>query len=446
MTLLTSLPSQTSQGKPLQNKETIHSPLNILGEAIPPAEQAPTDTSAFMKILSGVGQQSNQEIDKASASLEIMINEAKSIEQQPNTGDTTFTNPTNDRGKNAAPNSNKTASGKVSEYKAEEILEAVATMAVKDNIKSDKKASVPSRAQPDVDSILDLLPSGTVTHNDFQLLSEGLESKGVKSSDSVLKNLLSSLGYKESFANGEQQFVKEKNKANINFPIKEVLKSNKEISSFIQKHQAEVSTLVKSTSDVKGLKLDFPNSVLAKEFSLGSGQKIETSSPSPMKVDHVFGSPLSKQSGSEWAPVSVDKSTVNWNKELVSALGDRLKMQVSQNVKEASVRLDPPDLGKVDFSVRMEGDRITVNINSNNSQVRDLLAQQLDRLRSDLSSGSSGSVDVNVGNGKDEQPGNRESLMSSNGLIEESIDNASFGSNEQPAQSKKENSWLSTSA
>lgn len=131
-----------------------------------------------------------------------------------------------------------------------------------------------------------------------------------------------------------------------------------------------------------------------------SGQVI--AEPTGLRIDGSLNVQRSSSPApSEWSPVVVNKNNADWNKELVSALGDRLKMQVGQGVKEATVRLDPPELGKVDFSVRIDGDKINVQINSGNTQVREMLAQQIDRLRNDLLSDASGSsVDVNVGNGK----------------------------------------------
>ena len=38
---------------------------------------------------------------------------------------------------------------------------------------------------------------------------------------------------------------------------------------------------------------------------------------------------------------------------------------------QARVRLDPPDLGKLDLIVKMDGDELNVEIDTNNTAVRD---------------------------------------------------------------------------
>lgn len=99
----------------------------------------------------------------------------------------------------------------------------------------------------------------------------------------------------------------------------------------------------------------------------------------------------------EWAPVKVDTQHTQWSRDLAAALGDRLQMQVSQQVKEASVRLDPPELGRIELTVRMDGDRLNIQLHASNGQVRDLLSQHAERLRMDLMAQNGQTVDVQVG-------------------------------------------------
>ncbi|UDL05518.1 flagellar hook-length control protein FliK [Marinobacter sp. CA1] len=99
----------------------------------------------------------------------------------------------------------------------------------------------------------------------------------------------------------------------------------------------------------------------------------------------------------EWAPVKVDTQHIQWSRDLAAALGDRLQMQVSQQVKEASVRLDPPELGRIELTVRMDGDRLNIQLHASNGQVRDLLSQHAERLRMDLMAQNGQTVDVQVG-------------------------------------------------
>jgi len=105
----------------------------------------------------------------------------------------------------------------------------------------------------------------------------------------------------------------------------------------------------------------------------------------------------------EWSAVKMDSQQNAWSKQLFNVLQDRIEMQVHQNIKQANIRLDPPDLGRLDLSVRMDGDRLTVMVNTSNSAIRDALQASLQQLRSELSNQFGTGVDVNVGGGSGEK-------------------------------------------
>ena len=146
---------------------------------------------------------------------------------------------------------------------------------------------------------------------------------------------------------------------------------------------------------------------------------------------------------SEWAPIKVaNQQTHHWGRDLMAALGDRLSMQINQNVKEARIRLDPPELGRIEMTVRLDGDRLNVQLNASNHQVRDMLSQHADRLRMDLIAQNTQSVDVHVGQGherRDSRPAYAgEEAIASGLAAEESSDSNST--------ERHRESWLSTKA
>ena len=151
-----------------------------------------------------------------------------------------------------------------------------------------------------------------------------------------------------------------------------------------------------------------------------------------------------RTTASEWAPVKVDTSHSQWARELVGSLGERLSMQISQQVKEASVRLDPPELGKVELIVRMDGDRFSVHLNASNAGVRDMLAQHAERLRQDLLAQNLQIADVQVG-----QEGHRHQHQQPAYQVPDRVaaHPETDASNDQPAADiMGETRWLSTSA
>ncbi|MCV6021474.1 flagellar hook-length control protein FliK, partial [Escherichia coli] len=67
----------------------------------------------------------------------------------------------------------------------------------------------------------------------------------------------------------------------------------------------------------------------------------------------------------------MDTSAGKWGEQMMQVLHDRVTLQAQQSVQEAKIRLDPPDLGKLDLLVRVEGDRLSVQINANTAATRE---------------------------------------------------------------------------
>ncbi len=69
-------------------------------------------------------------------------------------------------------------------------------------------------------------------------------------------------------------------------------------------------------------------------------------------------------------------------KEMVGEqVADRLQMMMSKNLKNIDIRLDPPELGRMQIRMTMNGDVANVQIAVANTQVRDMIEQSLPRLR-----------------------------------------------------------------
>lgn len=106
----------------------------------------------------------------------------------------------------------------------------------------------------------------------------------------------------------------------------------------------------------------------------------------------------------EWAPVSLpstDKAMLG--EQLLKTLKDKVELQLNQQVQQARIKLDPPEMGRMELTVRLEGDRLHIQINASHAGIRDAIAAQADRLRYDLLSQHGGGVEVNVGQ-HDRQP------------------------------------------
>ncbi|MFS1436539.1 flagellar hook-length control protein FliK [Shewanella sp. 10N.286.48.A6] len=108
---------------------------------------------------------------------------------------------------------------------------------------------------------------------------------------------------------------------------------------------------------------------------------------------------------SQWGPVSVTQSAplLHQANEIMSPLRDQLRFQIDQQIKHAELRLDPPELGKVELNIRLDGDRLHVQMHAANPAVRDALLMGLDRLRMELEMDHGGQVDIDMGQQQSEQ-------------------------------------------
>ncbi len=125
--------------------------------------------------------------------------------------------------------------------------------------------------------------------------------------------------------------------------------------------------------------------------SLRVEQQVADVSP----VDRLLSQPTPTKY--EWSMVKLDSQQQSWSRQLCNVLQDRIEMQVNQHIKQAKIRLDPPDLGRLDLTVRFDGDRLSVVVQSGNASVREALQDSLADLRGGLADQFGAGVDVNVG-------------------------------------------------
>ncbi|WP_192021913.1 flagellar hook-length control protein FliK [Shewanella sp. WPAGA9] len=111
------------------------------------------------------------------------------------------------------------------------------------------------------------------------------------------------------------------------------------------------------------------------------------------------------QATSQWGPVSVSQSApmLQQSNELLSPLRDQLRFQIDQQIKSAELRLDPPELGKVELNIRLDGDRLHIQMHAANNSVRDALQMGLERLRHDLEMEHGGQIDFEMSDTSSEQ-------------------------------------------
>ncbi|MDO6705188.1 flagellar hook-length control protein FliK [Photobacterium sp. 1_MG-2023] len=62
-------------------------------------------------------------------------------------------------------------------------------------------------------------------------------------------------------------------------------------------------------------------------------------------------------------------------------LAERVQMLMSKNLKHVDIRLDPPELGRLQIKLHINQDQASVQFNVSNAQTRDLIEQAMPRLR-----------------------------------------------------------------
>ena len=112
------------------------------------------------------------------------------------------------------------------------------------------------------------------------------------------------------------------------------------------------------------------------------------------------------------SPLVVDSSSASWGQQLVSSLGERVQLQANQQIQQATIRLDPPELGRLEVTVRQEHDRLSVQISTSNSALRDALQETREQLRQILIPQYGAGVEVEINySGDGRQQAQTEALL-----------------------------------
>ena len=82
---------------------------------------------------------------------------------------------------------------------------------------------------------------------------------------------------------------------------------------------------------------------------------------------------------------------------MVQLLQERIQFQMNQSISEAKVRLDPPELGKIDLLVRLDLDKLNIQLNTAQLSTKEILSQISERLKNELINQSNMNVEVNIG-------------------------------------------------
>ncbi|KRW60909.1 flagellar hook-length control protein FliK [Pseudomonas sp. TTU2014-080ASC] len=139
-------------------------------------------------------------------------------------------------------------------------------------------------------------------------------------------------------------------------------------------------------------------------------QSESLSSLTSTAVDAPEAATLAEFSGNRAAPLThtlkLQTPQAQWGEQMLQSLRDSVEMQINQRVQNATIRLDPPELGSLEIFLSHEGGRITVQLSAANTDVARLLQQTSERLRQELV--AQNFVQVNVQVSADAQGGRQQ--------------------------------------
>lgn len=141
------------------------------------------------------------------------------------------------------------------------------------------------------------------------------------------------------------------------------------------------------------------NGQIASNVPIDSNVLIDSNMPigSPVQSGNVpSGSNETSTASRIDSPLTLANNRQEWPQQLRMALGERLQVQADSRVQHATIRLDPPDMGKIDISIHFEGGKLQVNINANQGEVYRALQQSSAELRQTLIGQNSAEVNVQV--------------------------------------------------
>jgi hypothetical protein len=160
-------------------------------------------------------------------------------------------------------------------------------------------------------------------------------------------------------------------------------------------------------------------------------------STSAVQTFSALSSPLAATAQSNALPTHLETMTLARNADstaLGSGLSERVNWMINQKQNTATIRLDPPFLGKLDVHIKFADDATTVVFQTQHAQTRDLIESASVRLRDFLQESGYQNVNVDVSQRQDQQQARSQtSLGSDSDQQDESYQDPDFDHQERDA-------------
>ena len=159
-----------------------------------------------------------------------------------------------------------------------------------------------------------------------------------------------------------------------------------------------------------------PNRYTPSELALSSTHQLASSmfnaTPASLKLGAVSNTPLltglplveAVNATSDSSHVRAMAPVVEATKELSlesqrqihQVLRDKIQLQFDTLNQAARIRFDPPELGKVEMYIRMDGDKVNIQMSASSALTREAILATSERLRHELTAQNSELSEVNI--------------------------------------------------
>lgn len=223
----------------------------------------------------------------------------------------------------------------------------------------------------------------------------------------------------------QQALMQEIHLEDLQQPLKETSLGVQEREVKLQASVNPLTTekLISQPMAAMAVKDELIASNLPETLSLGGSESPKSGNHelAPAVIDALQGSSGISKSPLMQTGVATPVGSPTWSETVMQ----RVMWMSSQNLQQAEIQLDPPELGSLQVRISVQSDQTTVSFTSPHGVVRDALDQHLPRLRELMSEQGVNLVDVDVSEQGANQHSQQNSVAEPDSSGQQSVDQES---------------------
>ena len=181
---------------------------------------------------------------------------------------------------------------------------------------------------------------------------------------------------------------------------------NADLPSVLRQNEAGLSlkpSVPGETAAIRNVEFQSVQTTVSEVLDTGSQQRLQN-------VGLGLQAPTTTQN-TTLLPTALETLTVSNSRDTgawASGIGDRVQWMINQKLNTATIRLDPPMLGRLDVHIQVSDDVTNVTINTQHAQTRDIIENASFRLRDYLQENGYQNVNVDVSQHEQQQQASQE--------------------------------------